>query len=187
MRCGACRTHICWVCLKAFKDEGEKESIYKHIRREHGGSIFSDMHIVAWEAWPKDIDEATLLVALGVSEELLRPTAATAAAVVPPLWEYPPLLPLPTKPPKRGSLPAHAVHTLHRPNRLRGDARAQGRRRRRERGDPTWNPLHFVEYEYPEDQSDDPIVWPKQRRRYEHEHEIPDWWGEYEDYDLERL
>ena len=196
VRCGACRTHICWVCLKAFKDEGEKESVYEHIRREHGGSVFGNAHVVAWEARPEDIDEATLLAALGVDEELLKPTATTAAPVAPPrrdLWEYPPPPPPPAEPPKRESLPAHAVHALYRPNRFREDARGHGqghghgRRRWRERGDPTWNPLHFIEYEYPEDESDDPIVWPKQQRRHQHEHEIPDWWGEYEDYDLEWL
>lgn len=66
-------------------------------------------------------------------------------------------------------------------------AQGQGQRRRRlrERGDPTWNPLHFMEYEYPEDESDDPIVWPKRWKPYEHE--IPDWWEEYGDYDLEWL
>ena len=198
VRCGACRTHICWVCLKAFKDEGEKESVYEHIRREHGGSVLGDTHVVAWEARPEDIDEATLLAALGVDEELLKPAAA--AAVVPPradLWEYPPPPPPPTEPPKKEPLPAHVVHALYRPNRRRGVVQAQaqgqskgqtqgrGGRRLRERGDPTWNPLHFDEYEYPEDESDDPIVWPKRPKRYEHE--IPDWWEEYEDYDLEWL
>lgn len=191
VRCGACRTHICWVCLKAFKDEGEKESVYEHIRREHGGSVFGDTHVVAWEARPEDIDEATLQAALGIDEDRLRPTgAATSVPPLADLWEYPPPPPPPAEPIKKEPLPAHAVHALYRPNRRRGGggmAQGQGQRRRRlrERGDPTWNPLHFMEYEYPEDESDDPIVWPKRWKPYEHE--IPDWWEEYGDYDLEWL
>ena len=192
VRCGACRTHICWVCLKAFKDEGEKESVYEHIRREHGGNRFGDTHVVAWEARLEDVDEATLLAALSVAEERPEPaTAAPSGPVYIDLWEYPPPPPPPSEPPKKEPLPAHVVHAIYRPNRRRRGGVAQeqthgrGQRRLRERGDPTWNPLHFIDYEYPEDESDDPIVWPKQPKRYEHE--IPDWWGEYEDYDLEWL
>jgi len=182
VRCGACRTHICWVCLKAFKDEGEKEGVYEHIQRAHGGSVFGDTHVVAWEAVPEDIDEAELLAALGVDEGLLKPAPAAPPAD---LWEYPTPPPPPAEPPKKDPLPAHAVHALYRPNRRRGAGEATGRRRLRERGDPTWNPVHFVEYEYPEDESDDPIVWPKRWKPYEHE--IPDWWEEYGDYDPEWL
>lgn len=180
VRCGACRTHICWVCLKAFKDDGEKESVYEHIRRMHGGSVFGDTHVVAWEARPEDIDEATLLAALAVDKDPPK-----TVPLIPPtdLWEYPPPPPPPAEKPKNESLPAHVVHALYRPNRRRGGFR--GGRRLRERGDPTWNPLHFMDYEFPEDESDDPIVWPKQRRTFEHE--IPDWWEEYGDYDPEWL
>ena len=180
VRCGACRTHICWVCLKAFKDEGEKVGVYEHIRREHGGSVFGDTHVVAWEARPEDIDEATLLAALGVDENPPKTDRTFPRAD---LWEYPPPPPPPAEKPKNESLPAHVVHALYRPSRRREGGR--GGRRLRERGDPTWNPMHFVEYEYPEDESDDPIVWPKQRRTYEHE--IPDSWEEYGDYDPEWL
>ena len=34
MQCGACSTHICWVCMKAFTTTGET---YDHMNREHGG------------------------------------------------------------------------------------------------------------------------------------------------------
>ena len=179
VRCGACGTHICWVCLKAFKDEGEKESVYEHIRREHGGSVFGEAHVVAWEALPEDIDEATVLATLSVVDDIAPvPTVPHAD-----LWEYPPRPPPPAEKPKMESLPASVVHALYRPSRRRGGVK--GGRRLRERGDPTWNPVHFMEYEYPEDEPDDPIVWPKQRRTYEHEN--PDSWEEYEDYDPEWL
>jgi IBR domain, a half RING-finger domain/Zinc finger, C3HC4 type (RING finger) len=193
VRCGACSTHICWVCLKTFKDEGEKEGVYEHIRREHGGSVFGGMHVVAWEALPEDINEAALLAALSVDESPPRPAPAAPAAPHGDLWQYPPPPPPPSETPK-DPLPPHVIHALYRPGRRQrgvvsanqmGSKTTKGQRRLRERGDPTWNPLHFMEYEYPEDEPDDPIVWPKKQRFYEHEN--PDWWGEYEDYDLEWL
>ncbi|EIN08824.1 hypothetical protein PUNSTDRAFT_143530 [Punctularia strigosozonata HHB-11173 SS5] len=38
--CAACRTHICWVCLKTFPDDRE---IYGHMREAHGGIGLEEM------------------------------------------------------------------------------------------------------------------------------------------------
>ncbi|KAJ7684220.1 hypothetical protein DFH06DRAFT_1072788 [Mycena polygramma] len=37
MTCFFCKTHICWVCLKTFSDQGNDGGIYPHMQREHGG------------------------------------------------------------------------------------------------------------------------------------------------------
>lgn len=36
VQCSRCKVHICWTCGKAFEDVAE-ESVYEHMRREHGG------------------------------------------------------------------------------------------------------------------------------------------------------
>jgi hypothetical protein len=37
MTCFLCKTHICWVCLKTFSDQGNDGGIYPHMEREHRG------------------------------------------------------------------------------------------------------------------------------------------------------
>ncbi|KAJ6548129.1 hypothetical protein DFH09DRAFT_1281597 [Mycena vulgaris] len=37
MTCFFCRTHICWICMKTFSNEGSDGGIYPHMNREHGG------------------------------------------------------------------------------------------------------------------------------------------------------
>lgn len=34
MMCSACRTHMCWVCVKSFRTGDE---VYEHMRKKHGG------------------------------------------------------------------------------------------------------------------------------------------------------
>ncbi|KAJ7490840.1 hypothetical protein FB451DRAFT_1221226 [Mycena latifolia] len=42
MTCFFCKTHICWICLKTFSNEGSDGGIYPHMQREHGG------HTTTW-------------------------------------------------------------------------------------------------------------------------------------------
>ncbi|KAJ7932834.1 hypothetical protein B0H13DRAFT_1954860 [Mycena leptocephala] len=37
MTCFFCKTHICWICLKTFSDQGSDGGVYPHMQREHGG------------------------------------------------------------------------------------------------------------------------------------------------------
>jgi len=34
MKCGKCKMHVCWVCMKVF---GSSEAVYPHMTAEHGG------------------------------------------------------------------------------------------------------------------------------------------------------
>ena len=34
VKCGSCKTHFCWTCLKV---GGSGDEVYKHLRKEHGG------------------------------------------------------------------------------------------------------------------------------------------------------
>ncbi|KAH9022020.1 hypothetical protein EDB85DRAFT_394082 [Lactarius pseudohatsudake] len=37
IRCTVCKIHICWVCMKTFKDDGDDEGVYPHMQAAHGG------------------------------------------------------------------------------------------------------------------------------------------------------
>ncbi|KAI0691467.1 hypothetical protein C8T65DRAFT_816901 [Cerioporus squamosus] len=37
MKCAHCGTHMCWVCMKTFRDTDSGGGVYAHMRREHGG------------------------------------------------------------------------------------------------------------------------------------------------------
>ncbi|KAJ8490200.1 hypothetical protein ONZ51_g2450 [Trametes cubensis] len=37
MSCARCGTHMCWVCMKVFKEIDSGQGVYAHMRREHGG------------------------------------------------------------------------------------------------------------------------------------------------------
>ncbi|KAJ7207207.1 hypothetical protein GGX14DRAFT_522233 [Mycena pura] len=41
MTCFLCKTHICWICMKTFSDQGNDGGIYPHMQREHGGMYAS--------------------------------------------------------------------------------------------------------------------------------------------------
>ncbi|KAK0213098.1 hypothetical protein DFS33DRAFT_1249741 [Desarmillaria ectypa] len=36
MTCARCHTHICWVCMKTFKEDDASGGVYSHLRKEHG-------------------------------------------------------------------------------------------------------------------------------------------------------
>jgi hypothetical protein len=35
--CTACKTHICWTCMRTFGDDDSSGGVYAHMRQEHGG------------------------------------------------------------------------------------------------------------------------------------------------------
>ncbi|KAK0195145.1 hypothetical protein F5146DRAFT_1132557 [Armillaria mellea] len=36
MTCARCRIHICWVCMKTFKEDDQSGGVYSHLRKVHG-------------------------------------------------------------------------------------------------------------------------------------------------------